>query len=403
MPLFMSGNSYTAQQEALAAASNEVDALPEDYFLNNEVETLIAYFQEKYGVVVPILDRNRLVGTHHERVIEVHDAWGGNQISVQGEAYDFEIPFEGDADMFKLRPNIIDSGPPYAEVYGNTLRFTIEGPVLAPEHVKQHIDGLLASIEKYLDWHRQTWSTHERNLLSAVRHRIDARRSRLSQQKRAAEKLAGLGIKLKEKEGDARTYVPPTVRQKIQPVLPPMRPATPPQPTLDKSQYETILSLVRGAGRSIEQSSSRTRELDEEALRDMFLVPLNAHFGTAIGEAFNFQGKTDVLVRHNGGNLFVAEFKIWAGDKHFLATIDQLLSYLTWRDTKTAIVIFSRNAGFSAVVEKIRSLAKSHAAYASGPERLDETSDRYIFALPQDKDRKVIISILAFDLGPGAL
>lgn len=402
IPLFMSGNAYSAQQAALAAACNEVDALPEDYFLNTDVETLIPYFQRKYGVVVPTIDRNRLVGTHHERAVEVHDAWGGGEISVQGEAYDFEIPFEGDADLFKLQPSTIDSGPPYAEVYGNTLRFTIEGRVLAPENVKQHIDGLLSSIEKYLNWHRQTWSAYEQNLLLTVRQRIDARRARLSQQKGAAEKLAGLGIKLKEKAGDARTYVPPTVRQKIQPVLPPMRPAAPPQPTLDQSQYETILGLVRGAGRSIEQSSSRTRELDEEALRDMFLVPLNAHFGTATGEAFNFQGKTDVLIRHNQGNLFVAEFKIWAGDKHFLATIDQLLSYLTWRDTKAAIVIFSRNAGFSAVVEKIRSLTKSHAVYVSGPERLDETSDRYIFALPQDKDRKVIVSILAFDLGPRA-
>ena len=173
----------------------------------------------------------------------------------------------------------------------------------------------------------------------------------------------------------------------------------PPEPTLDKDVYQNILGLIRGAGRSIEQSSSRTRSLEEETLRDMFLVPLNAHFGNATGEAFNVTGKTDILIRHETGNIFVAEFKIWGGEKRFLATIDQLLSYLSWRDTKTAIVMFNRNTGFSGVVAKMRELVKAHPNYVSGPMRLDETSDSYTFSLPQDKDRQITIALLAFDLG----
>ena len=58
-----------------------------------------------------------------------------------------------------------------------------------------------------------------------------------------------------------------------------------PEPTLDTEQYTTIISLLTAAGRSVEQSSSRARMLGEEALRDIFLVPLNAHFGAATGEA----------------------------------------------------------------------------------------------------------------------
>ncbi|WP_458761490.1 hypothetical protein [Pseudomonas chlororaphis] len=61
--------------------------------------------------------------------------------------------------------------------------------------------------------------------------------------------------------------------------------------------------------------------------------------------------------------------------------------------------MFNRNAGFTAVVEKMRFLIKDHPRYVSGPVNLDETSDRYIFSLPQDNERKVIISLLAFDLG----
>lgn len=61
--------------------------------------------------------------------------------------------------------------------------------------------------------------------------------------------------------------------------------------------------------------------------------------------------------------------------------------------------MFNRNADFTAVVQKMRDLVKSHPRYLSGPVSLDETSDRYVFSLPQDSGRKVTVSLLAFDLG----
>jgi hypothetical protein len=373
--------------------------LPERRLLETDPDALTAYFVEKYDVEVPVLMRDGIVASQHERQVEVYSTWDQQMRSVPGEAYDFEIPFVGEADIFKLRPNPFDFSPPRGVVRKQLLTFTIAERSLTPEAVKAELDAFLASVEKYLAAHRRQWGGFKQQLASAVRAEIDSRRSKLLSQKETALKLSGMGIRLKEKEGDARSYIPPTVKQKVVPQLPPMTPAIAPEPTLDLKQYETILGLVRGAGRSIEQSSSRTRKLDEESLRDLFLVPLNAHFGTATGEAFNYQGKTDVLIRHGEGNLFVAEFKIWGGDKRFLATVDQLLGYLTWRDTKTAIVMFNRNASFTAIIEKMRVLIKTHPRYLSGPVTLDETSDRYVFSLPQDSSRKVTVSLLAFDLG----
>jgi hypothetical protein len=59
-------------------------------------------------------------------------------------------------------------------------------------------------------------------------------------------------------------------------------------------------------------------------------------------ETFNAAGKTDILIRVEDRNIFVAECKFWKGEKHFIPTIDQLLSYTSWRDTKTAIILFNR-------------------------------------------------------------
>lgn len=397
--LFSGNSASNAMTGQINGACVEISKLPEKRILETDPDALASFFIDKYDVEIPVLIHEGIVATHHEREVQVYFNWDREMRSVPGEAYDFEVPFEGEADVFKLRPNPYDMSPPQAVVRSHLLTFTVVDRALSPEAVKSELDSRLAAIEKYLEAHRRQWGGFKQQLSSAVVAEIASRRTKLLEQKDTASKLSGMGIRLKEKPGDARSYIPPAVKQKVIPKLPPMTPARALDPTLDLKQYEMILGLVRGAGHSIEQSSSRTRKLDEEALRDLFLVPLNAHFGTASGEAFNYQGKTDVLIRHEGGNLFVAEFKIWGGDKRFLATIDQLLSYLTWRDTKAAIVMFNRNAGFTAVVEKMRVLVKDHPRYESGPVNLDETSDRYIFSLPQDNERKVIISLLAFDLG----
>jgi hypothetical protein len=56
------------------------------------------------------------------------------------------------------------------------------------------------------------------------------------------------------------------------------------------------------------------------------LVQLNGQDeGKAIGETFNFQGKTDILIRDGDKNVVVSQCKCWKGEKQFIETIDQLL------------------------------------------------------------------------------
>jgi hypothetical protein len=398
-PLFWSKDGLAVKGAQLKEACAEVARLPEDRILNTDPEALVKYFVEKYSVEVPKLDMENATATEHERNVEVWNHWDQRTVSAPGIAFDFEIPFSGEADVFKIRPSSFDTAPPYAEIRQNLVCFSVSGRELTQAQIKQEFESTAASINKYLGWHREFWADLPNSLSRDVRAEIDRRRERLLKQKGLAASLAGLGIKLKEKPGDARTYVPPALKQKLTLQLPPMRAATKPEPTLDKAQYDTIIRLIIGAGRSIEQSSSRARNLDEESLRDMLLVPLNAHFGTATGEAFNYTGKTDILIRHEGGNLFVAECKIWRGEKQLLEAISQLLGYLTWRDTKAVLVIFSRNVAFSEVVRQLISVPKTHPSFVSGPNKLDETSFQFAFSLPRDIERHVSLTLVGFDLG----
>ena len=118
----------------------------------------------------------------------------------------------------------------------------------------------------------------------------------------------------------------------------------------------------------------------------------------ATGETFNYQGKTDILVRSEGRNIFIAECKFWSGPKMLTDTIDQLLSYTSWRDTKTAVIVFNRNKDFSKVLAAIPGTTKAHANFKRELPGSTETVFRYCFAHRDDKNRELLLTVLAFDV-----
>ncbi len=139
--------------------------------------------------------------------------------------------------------------------------------------------------------------------------------------------------------------------------------------------------------------------MDEEALRSHFLVQLNGHFeGQATGETFNYQGKTDILIRSEGKNIFVAECKFWSGAKKLAETIDQLLSYSSWRDTKVAVILFNRNKNFTNVLEQIEATVTAHPNCKRSLRRSGETRFEYLFSHRDDQNREMLLNILAFDV-----
>jgi hypothetical protein len=133
----------------------------------------------------------------------------------------------------------------------------------------------------------------------------------------------------------------------------------------------------------------------EETIRDHYLVQLNGQYeGSATGETFNRQGRTDILVRDGNANLFVAECKIWSGQKKFTEAIDQLLGYVTWRDTKTAIIVFNRNQETTPVVETIKATIEAHDDYKRDAKLENSTRLRAVFGRPDDPAREIIITVI---------
>jgi hypothetical protein len=88
----------------------------------------------------------------------------------------------------------------------------------------------------------------------------------------------------------------------------------------------------------------------------------------------------------------------WRGPESFRKKIDQLLGYTSWRDTKTAVLIFNRDRNFSAVVAKIPELVESHPNFKRRLPDLSETVSRFILHHRDDKNRELILTVLAFEV-----
>jgi hypothetical protein len=306
------------------------------------------------------------------------------------------IPFKGDSDFFSVQPNRFTTMPPRAEIGNGVLLLTYTTTHQNSETIKRQYQATIDQIKAYLGWLSEAVDPYNRQLEKIIGDAVRARKEKLLAD---AKMVEAIGLPLKRREGVPVTYSVPVTRRA--PKIDEIKVAGPfkPEPAIAMSDYEEILRIMKSMAQVMELSPNAFVDMEEEALRTHFLVQLNgAYKGQATGETFNFQGKTDILIRIDERNVFIAECKFWKGEKAFLETIDQLLSYLSWRDTKAAVVVFNRNADFSAVLEKIEEIVPKHECFKRVVGKSDETSFRYVFKQPSDANREIILTVLAFDI-----
>ena len=401
--LFSNISWHDVETSRLQQMRTAVENMNGDRLLNTSVDDLVDYFEEQFRIDIPTLHSDEILVDQQETKIDV----SGNTnrmiferdrpFLVTGTAIDVELPFNGDAEAFKFRPTSYTLSPPRAAIRNNVLSFRIEGTELNADGVRSTIERTVDDIQRHLSTLRTDAARLNAQLPSEARSAIESRRRKLLADRHL---VSGLGFKMKERSGTHKTFAAPEVRKKIAPTLPPAS-SSPykPEPVLSDVDYEKILGVLQNMIEVMERSPSAFVTMDEESIRWHFLVQLNGHYkGQATGETFNSHGKTDILVRSEGKNIFIAECKFWSGPKMLTDTIDQLLGYASWRDTKTAVVVFNRNKDFSRVLDSIPNTVKTHANFKRELIGSTETTFRYCFAHKDDKNRELYLTILAFDV-----
>ena len=168
---------------------------------------------------------------------------------------------------------------------------------------------------------------------------------------------------------------------------------------LGEDEYQHILEIMRSMSLVIERNPDTFHAVDEETIRTHFLLQLNGHYeGNATGETFNASGKTDILIRVDNRNIFIAECKFWRGPKAFNDAIDQLMSYLSWRDIKCALLVFNKTKDSSAVRQKMHQVMESRQEYKSTVSYDPNGDARYVFVKESDPGREITITTQLYDI-----
>lgn len=164
--------------------------------------------------------------------------------------------------------------------------------------------------------------------------------------------------------------------------------------------YKNVLKTLLNYGKDLEMKPRVYSNQSEEGLRDHFLTNLTGRYErtTATGETFNSKGKTDILLKDDlGNNIFIAECKWWNGSLGFNLAINQLFdNYISWRDTKVALIFFVENKGFTTVIEQIENITKKHPYFVKFVGKSDKSSFSFIFRQKLDEKNEVKLEILLF-------
>lgn len=401
--LFSKVSWHDVERHQLQEMRKAIEAMDGNRLLNTSADDLATHFEKQFQIEIPSLLTDEIVVDQRETKIDVSRDQNrmifdrSRAFHITGTEVEVEIPFTGEAEAFKIQPTSYTMSPPHAEVRGSILVLRIVGTDLSAERVRNDIDRTVNEIQSHLSTLRGNAEELRTQLPNQARAAVESRRQKLLADRNL---VGGLGFKMKERPGTQQTFAAPEVRKKIAAALPPAT-STPykPEPALSNADYEHILGVLQNMVEVMERSPSAFVTMDEESIRSHFLVQLNGHYeGQATGETFNYQGKTDILVRSEGRNIFIAECKFWSGPKMLTETIDQLLGYTSWRDTKVAVVVFNRNKDFSRVLTAISEAVKTHPNFKRELRGSTDTVFRYCFAHKDDQNRELFLSILAFDV-----
>jgi hypothetical protein len=388
--------------------SSEIEGYDRNYILNVSVEDLCAHLQDKFQISPLTLHQDKIyVKQHGDAQIDVSHDYNrviferDGPFYIKGTSVTFSIPFEGDSELFYCRASSFTMNPPRASVSNNEVLVNFQEVDPNPAQIKQEFARRISDIEQHVGYVNKDLKPFNDGLRAKIMQKINARREKLLKDQGM---VAALGYPMREALDVPKTYAAPSVQRKT-PVPNPQATTSPyvPEPTLDNENYEAIIKIISDMVLVIERSPHAFKDMKEEDLRQHFLVQLNGHYqGTAAGETFNFTGKTDILIRDNGRNIFIAECMFWQGQKSLTEKIDQLLGYVSWRDTKTAILVFNKNKEFSKVLEQIPEIVKQHKNYKRQLEYKHETGYRFILHQANDKNREFVVTVLAFDIPTGS-
>lgn len=400
--LFASGRLDDYAGARVSSAVAEAKSLSVEVFESNSDEQIIDHINSKYPI-------NPLVVSADEKDVDLAessmDARGmpnrlimddSRPVYINSYKVTWSIPVSGTLDLFELQPNTYTLNTIRGEISRDRkLILQTEQPADSSDEnaIETDLNNQLISVTKMVEYINNDLSGYQTNLRNQIASAVAIRKTELD---KILKLKSALKVNIQPKSNAGPLHKIEVEVQKISPLSTNKEEKS---AYIDDASYESVLSVVRSMGASMETSRA-SESKDEEALRDILLVGLNASIdqGSAGAETFRKTGKTDIAILFDNKAAFVAECKLWRGDKYATEGIDQLLGYLTWRDAKTSLIFFNKqNKNFSDIQSKVEEIFVAHTGFIKKIATKDGEW-RFIFKKPDDDNRLITIHVFLFDV-----
>lgn len=402
---FSEGDTHATFRNIVDSAAKEIMSLDNEYVLKASQAELESHFIEKVTIEPLVLHTDqRYIKNQSGTQIDVsHDirrgGFRGEHIAVRGTQIEIAIPFEGNQMLWQIRASTWSSGGyPEININSGEINFVISFPddSANAEKLQTDIERSIKSLEGAINYIKNDVINHNNTAPNSIKQTLQTK-IKLAQSTIGV--VAALGIPVKRANATP-TFTIPTKRRTRPTSKPTVETGTyKPEPTLDENEYQHILEILRSMSLVIERNPASFSSLDEEAIRDHFLLQLNGHYeGGATGETFNASGKTDILIREENKNVFIAECKFWRGSKVFSEAIDQLLGYLTWRDSKCALLVFNRTKDSDSVRQKMHTAMEECPSHRKTISHSPEGESRYILVKETEPGKEIIVTTQLYDV-----
>lgn len=371
----------------------------DDALFSTPTEDIVEHAYRNFMIEPVVINKAGVSRTPME-IGSYRDDDGQRRALKNGFKFEVAFSFTGAVGMFNHH---VGEPPPRelrAKRDDRELLIAVHGEDLTAEAVKGEVNREINDIIAYMARINVQVTRYNESIRDYTRVAVNGRKDRIL---KAREIAASIGYQMQRRPDAPPTYISQELQRVIRPrLIAEVREGVSfvPEPTIDEEEYKHILDVMNGMALMMERSPRTFTKLKEEEIRDHFLLQLNGHYkGNALGETFNRKGKTDILVREQDKNLFIGECKIWKDAGGITAAIDQLLSYLTWRDTKAALVVFVKRKSIDHPLKRIMKMVETHECM----KRIEEKSEgrqRFVFGKRDDPSREIVLAVLVFHIPP---
>jgi len=396
------------------STSNAIDIVkliknqPDDYFENDLNTEFSEYLISKYETEeFPIIHWEETQIEIGETEIYARDLPRTFDISNPNAKYtkkvvNYHVPFSNDSSLiYNCASNIFHSSPinGYPFIQNNLIIFSFVDLYENSELIDQEfLSSKRSFIQKFNDLENEV-KRYNLELPSFIDTEI---KKRLLGIKRLDDYKSKFAFPIKKKNDVPEIFIPHKVIKQKRIIPKPIinsKGTESQEKYITDDDYSRILSMLQDCGRNWESHPDTYKGKGEESLRDQLIFVLAPNIdGVVAGEAYNKKGKTDIAIKYNSTNLFIGECKIWKGAKVFSNTIDQILGYLTWRDSKSAIMMFVPNQDISSVIDITEKTVNEHSNFVRKLETFNKGWTNYRFHLTGDKSSYLTIAIQLYHL-----